>query len=209
MHARILKCFKWLIFAVCILTFIYLLISVKRYQVLTMDTVVYDWIARNLISDRFTPIVKIVTHFGGQIVIVILTILAIILLKNKKIATSVVVNIVLVAIMNQVAKHLIQRPRPIGFRLIEEGGYSFPSGHSMASMAFYGFLIYLLYTRVKSPWIKWVGIVCLSILIVVIGLSRIYLGVHYASDVLAGFVCSLAFLIVHTSIMNRYMKKEL
>lgn len=81
-------------------------------------------------------------------------------------------------------------------------GYSFPSGHSMVSMAFYGFLIYLIYNNIKNKYIKWILISSLSILIILIGISRIYLGVHYTSDVLAGFLLSISYLVIYTRIVK-------
>ena len=106
-------------------------------------------------------------------------------------------------------KNILQRPRPTEYRIIEETGYSFPSGHSMVSMAFYGYLIYLIYKYVKNKYIKWTLIVLLSILICSIGISRIYLGVHYTSDVLGGFLISLSYLIVYTLIVNRYLLEDM
>ena len=75
----------------------------------------------------------------------------------------------------------------------------------MASMAFYGFLIYLVYKNVKNKYLRNTLIVILSTLIFLIGISRIYLGVHYASDVLAGFLASIAYLIVYISTNNSFM----
>ena len=96
----------------------------------------------------------------------------------------------------------MQRPRPIEFRIIDENGYSFPSGHSMVSAAFYGFLIYLIYKNIKNKYLKWGLITILSLLIIFIGISRIYLGVHYTSDVLAGFLISISYLIIFTSLIK-------
>ena len=80
----------------------------------------------------------------------------------------------------------------------------------MASMAFYGFLIYLIYKNIKNKYLKWSLIIFLGTLIVAIGASRIYLGVHYTSDVLAGFLISIAYLILYTSIVSKliYTKEE-
>ena len=133
----------------------------------------------------------------------------ILLIKNKKIGLSIILNLIVITGLNQILKYILQRPRPTEYRLIEETGFSFPSGHSMVSMAFYGYLIYLIYKYVKNKDLKWISIVLLSILICSIGISRIYLGVHYTSDVLGGFLISLSYLIVYTLIVNRYLLEDI
>lgn len=75
----------------------------------------------------------------------------------------------------------------------------------MVSMAFYGYLIYLIYKYVKNKYIKWISIIFLSILICLIGISRIYLGVHYTSDVLGGFLISISYLVIYTSAINKFL----
>ena len=119
--------------------------------------------------------------------------------------------LVIVTLLNQLLKRIIQRPRPEGYRLITENGYSFPSGHSMASMAFYGFIIYLIWKLVKNKKIKYLETGILGIFIFLIGFSRIYLGVHYASDVVGGFAISIAYLIMFTNIIKPKLqnKKEI
>ena len=111
---------------------------------------------------------------------------------------------VIITVLNQLLKRILQRPRPTEFRIIEETGYSFPSGHSMVSMAFYGYLIYLIYKYVENRYVKWISIVLLSVLICSIGVSRIYLGVHYTSDVLGGFLVSISYLILFISTVNKF-----
>lgn len=111
----------------------------------------------------------------------------------------------IITVLNQLLKNILQRPRPTEFRIIEETGYSFPSGHSMTSMAFYGYLIYLIYKYVKNKYVKWISIVLLGILICSIGISRIYLGVHYTSDVLGGFLISVSYLVIYISAVNKFL----
>jgi len=108
----------------------------------------------------------------------------------------------LIALLNNILKLIVRRARPTGFRLIAETGYSFPSGHSMVSMAFYGYLIYLIYKNVRNKKLRWTLMTCFSLLILIIGLSRIYLGVHYTSDVFAGFLFSLGYLVVYIKLTD-------
>ena len=169
------------------------------------DIIGYKIISTFLISDFATPIAKFITNFGGAIFLITLTVILFILIKNKKIGLSILTNLVVIAGLNQVIKRILQRPRPTEYKIIEETGYSFPSGHSMVSMAFYGYLIYLIYKYVKNKYIKWISIIALSILICFIGISRIYLGVHYTSDVLGGFLLSISYLIIYVSVVNKFL----
>ena len=130
-----------------------------------------------------------------------------IVIKNKKIGIQIWANLGISTLLNQMLKYIVQRPRPTEFRIIEESGYSFPSGHSMVSAAFYGFIIYLIYKNIKNKYIKWSLMSILSILIILIGTSRIYLGVHYTSDVLAGFLISISYLIIFTSVTRNNENK--
>ncbi len=75
----------------------------------------------------------------------------------------------------------------------------------MASTAFYGFLIYLIYKKVQNKSLKITLIILLALLIVAIGLSRIYLGVHYTSDVLGGFLLSISYLTIFTNIIDDFI----
>ena len=110
------------------------------------------------------------------------------------------INLILITIFQLILKNIFSRNRPIDINLIDESGYSFPSGHSLTSMAFYGFIIYLIYTSdIKG---KKIFITLFSLLILVTGLSRIYLGVHYFTDVVGGFVFAAAYLIVYTHMIK-------
>ena len=71
-------------------------------------------------------------------------------------------------------------------------------------MGVYGYLIYLIYKKIKNPYIKYLGIIILSLLIILIGISRIYLGVHYFSDVVAGYTLSLIYLIIFIRVRRKY-----
>ena len=204
----IIKNLKWIILFICLIGFLALAEDVFNKEIMKGDIIGYKVVSTFLISDFATLISKFITNFGGAIFLIILTILLIVVLKNKKVGLSICINLVVVTILNQLLKRLLQRPRPTEFRIIEETGYSFPSGHSMVSMAFYGYLIYLIYRFVKNKYLKWISIVLLSLLICLIGISRIYLGVHYTSDVLGGFLISISYLVIYISASNKFFKER-
>lgn len=205
----IAKNFKWIILFICLIGFLALAEDAFHKEIMNGDIIGYKIISTFLISNFATPIAKFITNFGGAMFLILLTILLFIFIKNKKIGLSISINLFVITILNQILKYILQRPRPTEFRIIEETGYSFPSGHSMVSMAFYGYIIYLIYRYVKNKYVKWSLIVFLSILICSIGVSRIYLGVHYTSDVLGGFLISLSYLVLFISTVNKFfIEKE-
>ena len=201
----IIKNLRWILLFICLIGFFAIAEDVFNKEIMQGDIIGYKLISTFLISDFATPIAKFITNFGGAIFIITLMITLFILIKDKKIGLSIFLNLVIATTLNQLLKRILQRPRPTEYRIIEETGYSFPSGHSMVSMAFYGYLIYLIYKYVKNKYIKWTLIVLLSILICSIGISRIYLGVHYTSDVLGGFLIAVSYLIIYISGVNKFL----
>ena len=199
---------KWILCAITAILAIVITINVKNGKILELDLNIYKFFSENIINDKLTPIVKVITHVGGAKIVFVLTILAIILIKGLKNKLFLLTGIVGTAGLNVVLKHIIQRERPNINRLIPEKGYSFPSGHSMMSMAFYGMLIFLIFKYVKNTALKWTLIVILAILLSTIGITRIYLGVHYPSDVIGGFVVSLTYLFILTEIYNKVKIEE-
>jgi undecaprenyl-diphosphatase len=99
-------------------------------------------------------------------------------------------------------KYLFQRKRPLSPLLKAAKGLSFPSGHAIMAVTFYGLIIYILRNTVQIDWLRYLLTVFLILLIVLIGYSRVYLRVHYASDVLAGFIIGLVWLLISLSVLN-------
>ena len=201
----IIKNLRWIVLFICLVIFLDLAEDVFNKEIMNGDIIGYKLVSTFLISDFATPIAKFITNLGGAIFLITLTIFLFILIKNRKVGISIFSNLVIVTVLNQLLKNILQRPRPTEYRIIEETGYSFPSGHSMVSMAFYGYLIYLIYKYVKNKYIKWISIVLFSILICSIGVSRIYLGVHYTSDVLGGFCISISYLVIYISAVKKFL----
>ena len=188
---------KIVILVISLSVFIFLLINVLCNNISDFDTSIYNAMM-SFKSDYMTFIMKTITRFGDAEIFILITVICLIFIRNKKIGGSIVINLASVALMNHVLKKIIQRPRPpLEFRMVEESSFSFPSGHAMASMAFYGLIIYFINKNMKNNKLKKVICIILSILIFLIGMSRIYLGVHYASDVIAGFAISMVYLILY------------
>ena len=202
------KNLKWVVLFICLVGFLALAEDVFNKEIMNGDIIGYKLISTFLISDFVTPIAKFITNFGGAIFLSIATVMLFLLIKNKKIGLSIISNIVIITVLNQLLKRILQRPRPTEFRIVEEKGYSFPSGHSMVSMAFYGYLIYLIYKYINNKHLKRTLIIILSVLICIIGVSRIYLGVHYTSDVLGGFLISFAYLIIYIELVNKFVLEK-
>ena len=188
---------------ILLLTFLGLMISVILEHELHIDSYVFDKIILVNRNDGMTNILKLVTVLANPKVLIVFSIVIFILLKGKKEKFYFTFNICFITLLNQTLKRIIVRPRPSIEHLIKQGGYSFPSGHSMASVAFYGYLIYLLWKTKWNKVIKYIGTALLILLIITICFSRIYLGVHYVSDVIAGICLSLIHLIVLISIINK------
>ena len=202
------KNYKWIIAFLCLIIVIMLLEDIFENEQLTLDMVVYRLVILNLRSEPVTAIMKVITNLSSAYVLIAITIGILLFVKNKKVGLCVASNLVITTLLNQLLKYIIQRPRPDGYRLIAESGYSFPSGHSMVSMAFYGLIIYLIWKMVKNKKIKYISCGILGLLIPMIGFSRIYLGVHYASDVIGGFAISIVYLLLFTNIARSVLQLE-
>ena len=166
----LLKNYKWIVLFLCIIIFLMILEDVFSKEIMEGDIIGYNYISKYLISDTFTPIAKCITQLGSATALILIDIAIVLLVKDKRIGLCVTLNLAISTILNQVLKHIVQRPRPTEYRIIEETGYSFPSGHSMVSMAFYGFLIYLILKYMKNRKIKPFLTIFLIVLILLIGI---------------------------------------
>ncbi|RSL33993.1 phosphatase PAP2 family protein [Salibacterium salarium] len=101
-----------------------------------------------------------------------------------------------ISVLTKLLKLTFERRRPDLLEEFDGTGFSFPSGHSTGPIVFYGFLIYLVAKSQWSSWIKWILSGVLSTLVLLIGFSRVYLSVHYVTDVLAGFALGLSWLLI-------------
>ncbi|MEK3917801.1 phosphatase PAP2 family protein [Paenibacillus sp. FSL H7-0331] len=112
------------------------------------------------------------------------------------------------AVANQILKAIFHRERPSVYRLIEETGYSFPSGHSMGALALYGALAFLLWRHTSTRLGRGLLIVLSSFMIVMICISRVYLGVHYPTDIIGALMVSGFWLTLMIWIFQSYMENR-
>jgi len=243
---------KYIITSACLILFAALTYLVNSGQELAFDTVIRQWFY-SIRTPWLTSVVKGITFMGNTKTIIVICLLLLLLplvsgLYTAKIGTSksssksgdksvniglqitkkIGVPIAIIAIVgsaiNKVLKHLILRPRPdVSLHLIEQGGWSFPSGHSISSLLLYGFLAWLILYYVKGsdgkPGLSAncecddnaaaanttitrhrlfanIVAVILTLLWIGVGLSRIYLGVHYPTDVLGGWLLGMVIMMV-------------
>ncbi|MEO6540422.1 MAG: phosphatase PAP2 family protein [Ferruginibacter sp.] len=181
----------------------------------TIDNMVFDFL-RPYVSDIHTDIIQFFTFFGSQRFLLpawlfFLTYYFFIRKNKWYFIKMLTISISTLGLMLGL-KIFFNRPRPLIPLLKEVPGLSFPSGHAFASFVFYGMLIYIVSREVKNKWLKCTMIFLLCFMILMIGLTRVYLRVHYASDVLAGFcfgLMSLLILLWMLRIIEKYNEKEL
>ena len=150
------------------------------------------------------PLVIAVTHLSDTVTIVAFCAILLILPNRKKYGLPVSLASLGGLAIYKPMKHIFLRARPdAALHLVKQGGFSFPSGHSVTSVIFYGVLIYLLNRHCKNDKLRKVLTVICGFLALTIGPSRIYVGVHWPTDVLAGWCIGGAVLMVSICILER------
>ncbi|QAT63186.1 phosphatase PAP2 family protein [Acidilutibacter cellobiosedens] len=175
-----------------IILFVMLAICLKAEIVTRFEGWAYEEASENM-SSALTLVMKGITHLGDPAVIIIFCLTLFIRSKTRKnIALPVSIAVMSSAVLNITLKHIFARSRPNILQLISETGYSFPSGHAMNNASLYVMLILLIWKYDESTSLKIIFSSICIILTVLIGWSRIYLGVHYASDILGGWLFGFA-----------------
>ena len=186
--------------AVCAIVFVALLEDVLEGDLIRIDAAAYALIVERLRADWLTPVMEAVSALATPVSLIVFLLVIVAFAPGKRPGACAAVNLVLVFALNQALKFAIQRPRPDGFQLAVEHGFSFPSGHSMVAMAFFGLLAWMVWRYEPDRATRIGCVVAFGAIVVLVGVSRIYLGVHYASDVIAGFCVSLAWLAIYTRV---------
>jgi undecaprenyl-diphosphatase len=153
----------------------------------------------NITSPGVTMLMRIFTFFGSTLFLlpayILLTGYFLFKKNDKKLSLQVATIGITSTISLFVLKKLFHRTRPVDELIPNVEGFSFPSGHSFSSFTFFGLITYLIWkTNLGKPW-KYFYSVMLFLFCCAIATSRVYLHVHYASDVVAGFCLSIVWLI--------------
>ena len=186
--------------SVCVVVFVMLLENVLEGDLMRVDAMAYGLIVERLRFEWLTPIMESFSALATPVVLLVLLLIVAAFAPGRRPGACCALNLALVVVLNLILKGIVQRPRPEGISLVTEAGFSFPSGHSMAAMAFFGLLVWLIWHYEKDRAMRVGCCVTFSLVIIMVGVSRIYLGVHYASDVIGGFCVSLAWLAFYTRV---------
>lgn len=198
-----------ILFLAALLAFAYLIREVIVLQETGFDRAVFSFLD-SFISDSNSKLMLFFTFLGTHrfLIPANLALIAFFLFIKKHRWYSIKIPAIALSSLGLMfgLKNLFGRQRPDVPLIFKADGLSFPSGHALFSITFYGLLIYLIYKSTWQKWIKWTLIVLLVILIFIIGFSRIYLRVHYATDVIAGFCVGFLWLVFAIWMLNRMEK---
>ena len=197
------------LFVISLLTFAYITNDIFTLKNTALDIEVFSSL-NPYVSEVNTSIMRFVTFFGtGQFLVpanILLALYFLFIRRHRWYSLRVPVVSLGSFIVMWSLKLYFSRPRPDDPVFKAAMGFSFPSGHAMSAMTFYGLLIFLVWKNIENVVLKWILTILLVAFIILIGFSRIYLRVHYASDVMAGFSLGLVWLVLSLWIMHKIEK---
>ena len=203
--------FKWILVAILTIIFILLWLGTITGVTDEIDNLIYKSV-ESIRSDFLTVVLIGITELGGVVgLFFILLITVIVLCKKNRVkeATAITLNLIISTFTYVILKNIFQRERPVtGNILIDEVGFSFPSGHTTNNVAFYFFAIYLVCINVKNKKVRNISCVILAIIPILIAFSRIYLRVHYPTDVIAGFCLGIVLVVLFTTFIWPRIEKS-
>lgn len=198
-----------ILFLSALAAFLYVAKMVFRDKKSVFDDAAFQFLSLH-ISNRNTDVMQFFTFLGTHTFLIPANILLVLyfLFINKHRWYSIKVPVVALSslLLMFSLKFVFHRNRPLTPLMKEAMGFSFPSGHALISSTFYGLLIYIVWQNVKNKFLKWLLMIIFLLLIFLIGLSRVYLRVHYASDVIAGFCIGIMWLLLALWILSKIEK---
>ena len=179
-----------------------IIFTIVAYRIFRLESQKFDFYVFDqldaLVNPATTRFIQFITFFGNHMFLIPANLLLVVyfLFIKKHRWYSIKVPVVAIGGVSLMflLKQIFNRPRPLIPLLEPVRGLSFPSGHAMMSMSFYGLLIFLTWENVKNKAWRWTITIALFLFILLIGFSRIYLRLHYFSDVIAGFAVGIIWL---------------
>ena len=194
---------------------LYLFLNLAWKTFFKASTVLFDdafiWLVRyyaNPVLDKFMLFITDIGFGKGYAIIVGTTFAMLAYKKRWHDVSALAICLAGAGLLSVFLKNSFQRIRPDSFFLVQETSFSFPSGHALATMCFYGMLAFFLMREAKSWPVRLLIATLAVILSLIIGLSRIYLGVHYPTDVVAGYAVGFMWLLFCISLLLRHQKKK-
>lgn len=183
------------ILIICIILLIVDISLVLTGLIKPIDDFVYQFVMK-LESPGAAHFLTFISFFASTKFIIVVNLIAfiIIILTKKSDLLLITINSILSVIFNTLLKFIIARPRPGIYPLVREKFYSFPSGHSMISVLTYGTILYLI-NRSNFKYKHVINII-IPIFILLVGISRVFLGVHYISDCIGGYLVSIIIILI-------------
>lgn len=206
---KVLRENRWYITSIVLLLVIYIILFKSGFYdpIFSFDNVVRKFV-NNIVDDNLTLIFKIVTNYGDFYLPIAIIVCIFLIKKNKLYSYLLASGYTLSGIIAFVFKMSISRPRPLEALIKIPSSFSFPSGHTFTSIVFYTFLCYLL--TIKSGKMKKIFFyIFFIVLALIISISRIYLGVHYFSDVLGGVILAIPCVLMLINIVEKKFKEKL
>ena len=207
----------FIISVVSIIGFSLISLLISDQKIIQFDRTIIDSV-QGLETPSLTMIMKILTFIGSAPFVIVLSLCLLLflykVLHHRLELILFTAAILGSAILNGILKNIFHRVRPDLHRLIDIAGYSYPSGHAMNAFTVYSIISFLLWRHISSRWGRIILIIVSMVMILAIGISRIYLGVHYPSDIIGGYFASgfwvtTAILFFQYYQEKRYNKKKL
>ncbi len=203
-----------LAFVFCIffgVAFGYIATAVGNESIAHFDTAVIGFV-QGLEAPWLTFIMKVFTWIGSGFVVAPIALIGFIVLyfvlRYRQQAFLLITVIAGSVLFNSILKSYFKRERPQIHRIMDANGFSFPSGHSMMAFALYAIIAYIAWRNVKTTVGRIVLFLSATFMITMIGTSRIYLGVHYPSDIVGGFVASALWVTIAISVYAYFQNKR-
>lgn len=186
---------SFIVSILCLIVFFFLVLVLETEFMVQFDYFVLESVA-SIRADWITTVMEAFAFIGSVPVVIVLAIIMIVVLLILKTPQKEIffttATLATTGLLNTVVKQIVARVRPEDFMMVDLSSYSFPSGHTMGAMSFYAVLTFFIWKRVDSFQVR-IGVLLFAVVMILgMGFSRIYLGVHYATDVFGGFLLSVA-----------------